>query len=108
MAQMEQMMLAQPTNLSSELFQASFSLLQAHYAWRRPLRSLGVRSGHLVEEKQADQMSLFLDAGRERRETLERTIDDIQENPGWRRYQRAAGQLPFAGIEGWNFIRIML
>ena len=84
-----QMMLAQPTNLSSELFQASFSLLQAHYAWRRPLRSLGVRSGHLVEEKQADQMSLFPDAGRERRETLERTIDDIQEKFGHAALRRA-------------------
>jgi len=72
-----QMMLPLPTNLSGELFQTSFALLQAHYDWRRPIRSLGVRTGHLIEEKQADQISLFPCERREKQEKLERTLDEI-------------------------------
>ena len=84
-----QMMLPLPTQLSSELFEASFSLLQAHYDWRRPLRSLGVRTGHLIGEKQADQLSLFPDRHREKQEKLERTIDEIQGKFGYDALRRA-------------------
>jgi len=72
-----QMMLPQPTNLSKELFDAAFSLLQRHYSWHRPIRALGVRGGHLIDEKQAGQMSLFSAPQREKQERLERTLDEI-------------------------------
>lgn len=84
-----QMMLPLPTNLSSELFDAAFSLLQAHYDWRRPLRSLGVRTGHLIKETQADQICLLSGREREKREKLERTIDEIQEKFGHDALRRA-------------------
>ncbi|MBQ4073959.1 MAG: DNA polymerase IV [Clostridia bacterium] len=84
-----QMMLPLPTNLSSELFDAAFSLMQAHYDWRRPLRSLGVRTGHLIKETQADQICLLSGREREKREKLERTIDEIQEKFGHDALRRA-------------------
>lgn len=84
-----QMMLPLPTNLSNELFEASFSLLQAHYGWYRPIRSLGVRTGHLVEEGQADQLCLFPRRDREKQERLERALDEIQEKFGHGALRRA-------------------
>lgn len=72
-----QIMLPLPSNLSSELFDLSFYLFQMHYDWHLPVRSLGVRAGHLVDERQVNQISLLGDEKRERKETLERTIDEI-------------------------------
>ena len=77
-----QRMLERPTCLSRDLFGTAFSLLQSSYSWKRPIRSLGVRTALLISERTAGQQSLFPDVSGARREALERTLDGIQARYG--------------------------
>jgi len=88
-----QLTLPRPTNLSSEIFDAAMQLLRANYAWRRPLRSVGIRATSLIPEKDPVQLSLFWgqdEVIRERRERLERTLDDIRRRYGRFSIRRAS------------------
>ena len=77
--------LSTPTYLASELTAAAMQLLRDHYAFRKPLRSIGIRATQLVTENEQVQLSLFEDESKRlRRETIERTKDDIRRRFGHR------------------------
>ena len=79
-----QLTLSLPTNLSGELLDGALRLLQKHYHWQRPLRSIGLRACNLVPESTPVQLSFFDGDAEERirQEKLERTIDDLRERFG--------------------------
>ena len=75
-----QMTLRQPTNLSGELLHAAMTLLQKHYRFDVPLRSIGLRACNLVPDDTPVQLSFF-DSDLEKRihqEKLERAIDGLR------------------------------
>lgn len=74
-----QIKLPQSTCLASELCEAAMKLLQQCYRWQKPLRSIGIRAMNLVPECAPEQLTLFEDeAERQKRERLERTVDNIR------------------------------
>jgi DNA polymerase-4 len=90
-----QMNLPLPTCLGSELHRAAMSLLRSNYAWPKPLRSIGIRAADLIPADSPVQLMLFEDeAGRVRREALERTVGDIRRRFGHYAIGRAADHRP--------------
>jgi DNA polymerase-4 len=78
-----QLTLQKPTCLASELSAAAMQLLRTHYAWERPLRSIGVRAAQLVPAIEQAQLSFFEDEIlRARRETIEYTMDGLRRRFG--------------------------
>lgn len=74
-----QMRLQAPTALTRELFEAAMTLLQRHYDWRRPLRSVGLRACGLVPWDAPVQLSLFgEEKRRQREERLEKAVDSLR------------------------------
>jgi DNA polymerase-4 len=89
-----QMKLPLPTCLGSELHRAAMSLLRSNYAWPKPLRSIGIRAADLIPADSPVQLMLFEDeAGRVRREALERTVGDIRRRFGHYAIGRAAASI---------------
>jgi len=89
-----QMKLPLPTCLASELHSAAMSLLRAHYAWPKPLRSIGIRAADLIPADSPVQTTLFEDeADRARREALERTVDELRRRFGHYAIGRAAASI---------------
>ena len=81
-----QLTLETPSCLAAELHRAAMELVRRHWDPRRPLRSAGVRGTELIPASAPLQLSLFLEeAGRERQERLERSVEDIR-----RRFGKAA------------------
>ena len=59
------------------------------YAYRKPLRSLGVRGCNLVSKDKPVQLDMFTDHDkRDRLEKLEESIDDLRRRFGYRILQR--------------------
>lgn len=78
-----QMKLPEPTFLASELHAAAMRLLRAHYNWRRPLRSVGIRGTDLVPATTPVQLSLFENPEKQiRRARLEQAMDEIRRRFG--------------------------
>jgi len=78
-----QMKLPEPTFLASELHAAAMHLLRAHYNWRRPLRSVGIRGTDLVPATTPVQLSLFENPEKQiRRARLEQAMDEIRRRFG--------------------------
>ena len=78
-----QMKLPLSTCISGEICAAAIKLLDIHYRWDRPLRSIGVRACDLVSAHENVQLTMYGDElQRERQESLERTIDDIRRRFG--------------------------
>ena len=88
------------TCVSEDLFAAAFSLFQAHYAWHKPVRSLGIRTAQLEEESR-DQQSVLPDTARQRQETLERTLDALRSRFGERVIDRAL-MMTDPALSGWK------
>lgn len=59
-----QIALDRPTDLSSEIHKAAMTLLQTHYHWAKPLRSVGICAIQLVPAGEPVQISLFEDGMR--------------------------------------------
>ena len=78
------------TALANEIGECAMALFRKHYRWPRPVRSLGVSVSALELEGQAEQLSMFPDAGRIRRYELERTVGDIRRRFGRCAVQRAS------------------
>ena len=77
--------------LASELHEAAMELLRGQYGWQKPLRSIGVRGTELSPASTPFQLSLFESAEKlEKRESLERTVDDIRRRFGHHSISRAA------------------
>ena len=83
MSRQYQMTLDFPTRSPLELAQAGFALFQQRYQWFKPVRAITIRGINLVSERQPLQLDVFCDyQRRERRRTLDDTIDDIRHRYG--------------------------
>ena len=83
-----------PSCLASELHRAAMDLVRANWDPRRPLRSVGVRGTELIPMGAPCQLNLFLEEEtRERRERLERSVEDIRRRFGKAAIARAATRL---------------
>ena len=75
-----------PTNVSRDITEAAMELLSACWSWSAPVRALTITAtGLLPEEEAGEQLDLFApDAARQRekRETIERTMDRLRERYG--------------------------
>lgn len=49
--------LSRPSNTSGDIFRAAMTLLEKHYNFTLPLRSIGIRTGKLTEESSPTQLS---------------------------------------------------
>lgn len=82
-SQTYQMLLPSPTQSPLEIAQAGFALFSENYLWLKPVRALTICGFELVAEKQPVQLDMFSDAARrERRKTLDGTVDDIRRRFG--------------------------
>ena len=89
-----QTVLETPSCLATELHRAAMALVEAHWDERRPLRSVGVRGAELIPASSPRQMSLFREeAGREKQERLERSVEEIRRRFGKAVIGRAAARL---------------
>lgn len=78
-----QLKLESPTCLASMLHEAAMRLLRENWDWHKPLRSIGVRATDLLPASTPVQFSIFEDSERqEKRERLERSVDDLRRRFG--------------------------
>ena len=78
-----QLKLESPTCLASTLHEAAMRLLRENWDWHKPLRSIGVRATDLPPASIPVQCSIFEDSERqEKRERLERSVDDLRRRFG--------------------------
>ena len=83
--------LPQPTDITEELMAAALGLFRDSWDWRRPIRSLTVRVIQLLPANQPVQLDLYRDeAGRERLEALDQTLDWLRRRFGNACVQRAS------------------
>ena len=78
-----------PTDISTEIAETAFRLFRDNYSWERPIRSIGVRAGDLVDANAPDQTDLFHDEIL--RDKLRRTdiaVGDIRRRFGFYTIQR--------------------
>ncbi len=86
-----QLRLENPTCTSDVLHEAALKLLRANWRWPKPVRAIGLRTTDLIGGAQPEQLTLFADAHtREKRERLERSVDDIRRRFGRDAIRRAA------------------
>lgn len=79
-----------PIDNCLEIARAAFELFRQNYSWSRPLRSIGVRASGLVAAGAPMQLSLLRDeARRDKRERLDRAVDEVRERYGYGSLQRA-------------------
>lgn len=75
-----------PSDLGSELAEASLKLFRRHYRWQNPIRLLGVKAGNLIPADGSRQLEIGDLAAaapqRPREKELERAIDQIRERFG--------------------------
>lgn len=82
------------TQLPSEIANAGFDLFRQRYPWSTPVRAVTIRAIDLVSQREADQLSMFIDnERRDRRIRLEDSVEDIR-----RRFGKKA--LTYAAIMG--------
>lgn len=82
--------LKRPTCSSAEIAETAFDLFQANYYWEKPIRSIGVRGGKLIEMDSCLQMSLFQDdQRRDRWERIDAAVDELRQRYGYMSVQRA-------------------
>lgn len=78
-----QLKLESPTCLASVLHEAAMRLLRENWDWHKPLRSIGMRATDLLPASTPVQCSIFEDSERqEKRERLERSVDDLRRRFG--------------------------
>ncbi|MGI5989072.1 MAG: DNA polymerase IV [Lachnospiraceae bacterium] len=85
----QQQKLPEPTNISSEIEAAAFSIFKRLYNWDRPIRSIGIRVDDLKPDTQPVQLSLFVDeAQRNKRLCADRMVEDLRKRFGFAVVQR--------------------
>ena len=78
-----------PTNISTEIAKEAMTLFRDHYSWKKPIRSVGVRVSDLVQDTTPYQLDLYTDPYlRERKLTIDRTVDDLRRRFGFGTIQR--------------------
>lgn len=71
------------TQLPNEIASAGFRLFMERYRWDKPVRAVTIRGIDLVSQKEAEQLSLFVDhQKRDRRICLEDAVEDIRRRFG--------------------------
>lgn len=79
-----QMPLKFPSQSPLEIAQAGFALFKQHYNWLKPVRALTIRGINLIPANQPVQLDMFCNyRARERRKSLDDTIDDIRRRFGY-------------------------
>ena len=82
--------LAAPSCSSQELCAAGLALFRDSYSWRRPVRSIGLRGGGLVEAQSGCQLSLFPEERRrEKWERIDAAVDRLRRQYGYLSVRRA-------------------
>jgi DNA polymerase-4 len=73
-----------PTNLAEEIGSAALEIITKSWNLKNPIRMLTITGIGLVDEQEAEQLSLFSinDDRREKSETIERTLDHIRKKYG--------------------------
>lgn len=73
------------TQLPNEIAGAGFHLFMERYRWGKPIRAVTIRGIDLVSQKEAEQLSMFVDhQKRDRRIRLEDAVEDIRKRFGKR------------------------
>ena len=71
------------TQLPNEIAGAGFHLLMERYRWDKPIRAVTIRGIDLVSQKEAEQLSMFVDhQKRDRRIRLEDAVEGIRKRFG--------------------------
>ena len=79
-----------PTCSSDEIARTAYGLFRQNYRWVRPLRSIGVRGGGLVEATAGTQLSLYPEeTRRDKWERIDAAVDRLRQRYGYRSIQRA-------------------
>ena len=79
-----QMPLKFPSQSPLEIAQAGFALFKQHYNWLKPVRALTIRGINLIPADQPVQLDMFCNyRARERRKSLDDTIDEIRRRFGY-------------------------
>ena len=85
-----QCQLARPTYISTDLCNTAMTLFRDSYDWHQPVRSVSIRAGRLTTVDTPVQISFFEnESKRIKRESLERTIDEIRRRFGHYSINRA-------------------
>ncbi len=93
-----------PTCLSGTIYPALRELLQKNWNGREPLRSMGLRVGGLMGERESFQLSFFSDVRREKRAgRLEAAADRMRERFGEDAVTRASLLGEHAAVSGCSF-----
>ena len=83
--------LTRATNLCDEMMAAVMELLESNYDFSRPLRSVSVTLSQLSMETSEIQLSLFDDIAQiEKKQNLEKTIDQIRSHYGFNSIKRCS------------------
>ena len=67
---------------TADIEKAAFSLFKDSYSWPHPLRSVTVGVGGLEEENTPCQLDMNDSADRDKKERLDRTIDNLRQRFG--------------------------
>ena len=84
-----QMLLDNPSDITSELFEYAMLICRKYYRFDRPLRSAGLRAIRLRDKAYGRQTSLFDNAPDDRDILLDKAIDDIRARYGFHSIKRA-------------------
>lgn len=72
-----------PTDITKEVIEAAFFLLEKHYHFETPIRSIGVRAADLIEKSVPQQVSIFEDTQkRDKQAKLDKTMDALKKRFG--------------------------
>jgi DNA polymerase-4 len=78
-----------PTNISEEIARQAMQLFRENYAWKRPIRSVGVRVSHLQMENTPYQLDIFTDPEYRTRQLMaDRVVDEIRDRFGFEAVRR--------------------
>ena len=79
-----------PSCSSQELAEIGMKLFQCSYHWDKPIRSIGLRGGGIVEAEGTAQMSLYAeDQKRDKWERIDAAVDQIRQRYGYMTIRRA-------------------
>ena len=71
------------TDITSEIAKEAYELFLESYDWAKPVRSIGVRAGDLVDNTYSEQMELFCDYSyKEKLKKADLVIDEIRKKFG--------------------------
>lgn len=86
-----QMKITCATNITSEIMNCVMTLLDQHYDFTLPLRTIGVSLAQLVKDDGREQLSLFVsEEAREKERRLDQVMEDIRDKFGFHCIRRTS------------------